>query len=129
MLPISRVASKFQILKLAINALNNTKLGKTNTQLTEHKHATKHVGIGSSRNQTQNKSKVVLAESRRTLATEAMKGLAEIDMVTPSNNRQITSSKKTRENSRIIDADVSPEYIMWLDIFKYFNIGSKKRAY
>ena len=105
----TKVASRFQKLKLAVNALNKTKQGKTKTQQTVRRQATDQEGAGSSRIQTVRKPRAVPAESRQPSATETP---TDSNVQTPSNSRQTTPSKRARESSGMTDELVSPELRM-----------------
>jgi len=108
----SRVASRVQKLKLAINALNKKQAGKTKSQPAGRKQATEQEGAGSSRIQIKRNPRPIPADSRRTSATEATEAPSGSDMVTPTNSRQNTPSKRTRESSGMTELNASPELQM-----------------
>ena len=108
----SRVASRIQKMKLAINALNKTKQGKAKSNVTGRKQTAEQEGAGSSRIQLQRKPRSIPADSRVTPASEAAPAGTDSNMVTPSNSRQNTPSKRSRESSVTTDFHASPELQM-----------------
>ena len=108
----SKVASRFQKLRLAINALNKPKQSKSKGQLPGRRQATEQEGAGSSRIPAQRVPRTIPSESRRDSATESTQVPADSGMVTPSTSRQNTPSKRTRETSGMTDVNVSPELQM-----------------
>lgn len=90
----SKVANKYQKLKLAINALKKTKVGQNQNPIDQ---------VFKSRENQRH----VHAEPRKTLTTKAIEGPLGTDMITHSNSRQNTPSKRTMENLGMIDAKVS----------------------
>ena len=108
----TRVASRFQKLKLAVNAQNKAKATKTKTPVAGRRQAAEQEGAGSSRIQIQRKPRPIPADSRRTSTTEATEAPSGSEMVTPTNSRQNTPSKRSRESSVTTDTNVSPELQM-----------------
>lgn len=105
----TKAASRFQKLKLAVNAINKAKQSKAKPQQTVRRQAADQEGAGSSRIVIARKPRAVPAESRRTAGTETP---ANSDLQTPSQSRKTTPSKRPRESSGMTDELVSPELRM-----------------
>ena len=108
----TRVASRFQKLKLAVNAINKTKPTKAKTTVTVRRQATDQEGAGSSGIKLRRKPRAIPADSRRTSVSEATDAPTGSEQVTPSNSRQNTPSKRSRDSSVTTDTNASPELQM-----------------
>jgi len=107
---VTKIASRFTKLKIAINAINKTQQSKSKSQGTVRRKATTEEGAGSSRPQTVRKPRAVPTDSRLTTPTATP---AVSESPTPSNSRQTTPSKRGRESSSVLTDDpVSPELRM-----------------